>query len=437
MSRNRAVSLTFGANVVLAGLNATTGVLAARLLGPAGRGELAAIQLWPSFLATLAVLGLPDALVYFASTDRDRLGRYLGSATALALCAAAVAMAIGYPLMGVLLPTQSDAVVSSARLYLLVCPLFVLVGLPFHALRGAGEFGLWNAIRIAPSVLWLLILGVSAIEGADALVLPRWHLGALTLLMIPVLVLTARRVAGPFRPDRDLSRPLLRYGIPGMLTTVPQQLNLRLDQLLMAALLPTRDLGLYVAAASWSLAVGPLVTAVGAVLFPSVALLTDADERAAVLARGSRLALLLGVGMVGAVSLVTWPGIRLLFGDDFGGAVGPAVVLVAAAGVLSYGFVLQEGLRGLGLPRAVLRSEMVGLGVTAVALAVFLPTLGILGAAIASLLGYLTVAVMLLRRIVNATGMTYSELLRPTTREVDVVIGGAGRAISRALRRQG
>ena len=48
--------LTAATNVILALLGLLTGILAARLLGPQGRGELAAIQAWPSFIATVAIL---------------------------------------------------------------------------------------------------------------------------------------------------------------------------------------------------------------------------------------------------------------------------------------------------------------------------------------------------------------------------------------------
>ena len=51
-----------------------TGALAARLLGPDGRGQLAAIQMWPNFLAAIANLGLPEALVYFSARSTPAPG---------------------------------------------------------------------------------------------------------------------------------------------------------------------------------------------------------------------------------------------------------------------------------------------------------------------------------------------------------------------------
>src|SRR5712691_9333225 len=76
-----ALSSTLATNMALAALGVVTGVLSARLLHPAGEGELAAIQTWPFLLGTLAMLGLDSALIYFISRDPDR-GRQLTSAAA-------------------------------------------------------------------------------------------------------------------------------------------------------------------------------------------------------------------------------------------------------------------------------------------------------------------------------------------------------------------
>jgi O-antigen/teichoic acid export membrane protein len=65
--------LTAGTNAVLAMFGLVTGVLAARLLGPNGRGELAAIQTWPAVIATIAMLGMPET-VYYAARESNRAG---------------------------------------------------------------------------------------------------------------------------------------------------------------------------------------------------------------------------------------------------------------------------------------------------------------------------------------------------------------------------
>ena len=45
-------------NVLITLIGLATGTLLARLLGPQGRGELAAIQAWPTYLVAFAMVGL-------------------------------------------------------------------------------------------------------------------------------------------------------------------------------------------------------------------------------------------------------------------------------------------------------------------------------------------------------------------------------------------
>jgi O-antigen/teichoic acid export membrane protein len=60
------------ARFVLFGLNGLTGVITARTLDPAGRGELAAMIIWPVLLAALTTLGLPGALIYHVRRNPNR-----------------------------------------------------------------------------------------------------------------------------------------------------------------------------------------------------------------------------------------------------------------------------------------------------------------------------------------------------------------------------
>jgi O-antigen/teichoic acid export membrane protein len=113
----------------------------------------------------------------------------------------------------------------------------------------------------------------------------------------------------------------------------------------------------------------------------------------------------------GVLGAVTPLGILILFGERFRPSIPAALVLLPAAGVLGLNLVLQEGLRGMGRPFAVLQAELAGLAVTALGLAAMLRPLGITGAAIASVLGYSTVTVVLVLSVRHYLGPSPSELL--------------------------
>ena len=57
------ISVSFATTAYIQVLNIATGLIAARILLPEGRGELAALMLWPGLIAELGNLGLSDALL--------------------------------------------------------------------------------------------------------------------------------------------------------------------------------------------------------------------------------------------------------------------------------------------------------------------------------------------------------------------------------------
>jgi len=413
------VLLTTGSNILLALLGVLTGALAARLLGPSGRGQLAAIQMWPNFLAVMGNLGLPEALVYFSARSRAECGRYVGSAVSLNLLISVAVMAIGWVALPILLRAQAPEVVSAARWYLLLLPVQALY-LPHHGFRGLSDFTAWNAIRFLAVFGWLGLLVFGSITGHNTPgFLALAYLAVLAVLAIPMLALARRHIAPPYRPDPRQWGPMLRYGLPSVTSGVPRTLNLRLDQMLMAALLPVQTLGLYVVAVTWSNAVGPLPNALANVLFPQTASQRDPNARHQVFATGIRLAVLSSVSVAVLVAIVTPWVIPLLFGAAFAGAVRPALVLVVAAAVDAVNMVLEEGLRGLGRPVRVLWAELAGLVVTALSLLLLLGPLGIMGAALASVFGYTAVLITLVIASRELTHCAVAALLCPGRAEVD------------------
>ncbi|HET7604193.1 MAG TPA: oligosaccharide flippase family protein [Gemmatimonadales bacterium] len=400
-----------------------SGPLAARLLGPTGRGELAAIQAWPLVLTSLSALGLHEATIYFAARAPARGARLLGSATFLALLASVPVMAAGYLLMPLLLHAQSAAVVSMGRLYLLAIPLSALTAMPLGALRGRQDMLTWNLLRLLPPVAWLGLLCLALVTGRTS---PAWVAGAFLVASAGLAAVTwsvARsRVGGSLWPNTRDWRPMLRYGLPTMASQTPMALTLRFDQMILAALLEPRVLGLYAVAMAWSNAMGPVLSGVGYVVFPMVAAEADATNQRKVLARGARM----GVALAIAAALILGPlapiAIPRLFGADFAAAVPAAFVLVAAAAVASVTGILRDGARGLGATGAVLASEVAALVAGVVVLIVLLRPAGIMGAALAALTGYATGAAMLCLAIRRRTGSPLRELLIPRRHEFTAAI---------------
>jgi O-antigen/teichoic acid export membrane protein len=412
-SFGRDVIVTVGGTVVIGLLGLASGTFAARLLGPHGRGELAAIQTWPSVLATLGILGLGEALIFFAARNPHLAGQYLATSVSIVLLATVPVVALGYVLMPLLLAAQSAGVIEGARYYLLVVLLFNLYGMPLSVFRARNDIALWNVLRVAPVAVWMATILIAFV--VDWIATPTWIATAFLVLwaflLLPLAVMLKRRVPGPFNIDRSKVRPMLAYGLPTMGAAVPQLANLRLDQLLMAALVAPSLLGLYVVALAWSGVVTPLLVAIGSVVFPRVAATRVVGDQVELLVRTLRFSSVLALCLCAPLLALTPLVVPLLFGRDYVDAVPVAALLVVAGTVTGLNTILQEGIRGLGHPKVVLWSELTGLAATVLALVLLMPRLGIIGAAIASLLGYLATSIPILLYLRTASGLPIPHLL--------------------------
>jgi O-antigen/teichoic acid export membrane protein len=414
-AQNRALRSTFATNIALAGLAAVTGVLCARLLHPAGEGELAAIQTWPLLLGTVAMLGLDSALVYFISRQPERGRQLTSTAVFVGLLSSLAIGGIAWFVLPFVLRAQPPQVVSAARVFLLIGGIYAVVGIPHGSLRGAQSFTAWNLFRIAPGLAWLCILLISWLLGeANAIPLSRWYLLGILVCGLPFLFVVNKKLQGPLRPDVRLVPEMLRFGLPSAVSSIPLNINLQFDQILIIAFLPGRSLGLYVVAVSWSGGVAPLLGAMSTILFPHVSAEREADRQGHLLTTALQRGALVAVAMSIPFMLLAPFGLPLVFGSGFAPSIPSALVLVPAGAILSWARIAEAGLQGLGHPTIVMIAETVAAAVTLATLPVLLHTNGIFGAALASLIGYSTIAIFNVIAIRRLTHQRIRSLVFPT-----------------------
>ena len=394
---SRRVGQALATNIVMTIVGLASGLLAARMLGPQGRGHLAAIQCWPMLFAALAMLGTPEAVVYYSSRNPDRAAEYLGTSRVIALISGVAFLALGWLLMPSLLRSQSLSTVWFARVYLFMIPLYALIDLPRNALRTVGAWGTWNALRLVHASLWLGVLvgGWVIPRLANPGALACLFLGLQAIFAAPHSLVISRYIPGSYTVAPDLRGPLVQFGIPTMATILPQTLNLRLDQLLMASFLGPQPLGYYVVAVAWAGAATPVFQAVGAVLFPHISAMPEPLLHHEFL-KVFLYRVLMAVACITILLLALTPlAIRLLFGMEFRPSTPAALILTIASGFSGLNLVLSAGLQGYGRPKSILKAELLGLAVTSLSLAVLLPSLGIVGAALSSLCTYSSITVFM------------------------------------------
>ena len=381
---------TLTANLIILLFGTVSGILAARLLGPAGRGQLAVITLWPMALTTLGALGMNQAITFFAARESSRRNALLTALLSLATLQSFLLLLIGYLLLPHVLGRYPPLIVHLAQLFLLYIPLVFFSGYLLNLLQGGMRWGAFNFSRVFIAAWYALLL-------AGLFLLHRASLGAIITGQLvgyaAALLLNAFLVRRSFHLrlawDPTIFKPLLRYGAKTHLAAMTAHLNLRLDQLVMSILLPPESLGLYVVAVTLASPLTLFPNAIGIVTLPAAARESPPVARAVIGQSLRTVAVLLTAAAAVLFLLVPYL-LRLFFGDAFAPATPACRVLVLAMVPLGLAYVLYDSLRALNRPLAPAYAELAGNGVTIVLLSLLLPRYGFLGAAWASLGAYTT-----------------------------------------------
>lgn len=408
-----------GANGLLALVATVTGPLLARSLGPDGRGELSAIVT----IFVLAPLVLDFGLGDFVARERARgtsPGRLVGTAMSFALGFSLIGVALAVPIAEVV--GQDRPVVEQfVRIGLFATPLFVFGAMLLAVARGEQRWSIlyrWkliNALGGGSLIVGLALLGSLTVQSAVLATM-------VTSLVALAPSMAVIRSTGRWHFDRALVRSALAFGGRSWLIGLSTAANYRLDQVVMAAVVPSHELGYYAVAVSLTAIVFSLVGAVNTALLPRVA--KEGARAVPRVVRVSVLVLSISLGGLAASAPVMVP---LVFGEDFAPAV--ALVELLSVGALFFGvsLVLGGALQAKGRPECAARPQVLGLAITVVGLAIVLEPLGALGAALVSVAAYGTVLIGTVRASVREFNASPRSLLVPRWEDVRWLLASARR----------
>jgi O-antigen/teichoic acid export membrane protein len=417
-SLRRSAAVVASANLLLTMLNAGSGIVAARILGASGRGDLAAAQSIGGLVAVLVTLGLGEAVVFRSARNPATAGESLTTAFMLALLACVLIIPISWIVIGSM--HLSPAARPATLAYTFMGVVFVF-GLPGALFRGVGRTNVWTAMRFISPVLWLTSIAASVLFGRSPVRIVILFL----VLQVPFLGGTwifATKRGFVSRPVMSVhAKPMLRYGFPLLLSSVPALVSLRLDQVLLATRVSSSRLGVYAAAAALSSAAVPLVGAVGNVMFPAVARQAGSGT-VAFIAPILRQTVLLSIALCAALAAASSVALPIIFGREFASGRTPAMILSGAAIFLCVSAVQSEILRGLSRSRAILWAEVAGAVTTVAGLLAMLTPLGLNGAAIASCAGYAATSVVQLCYLSRASRLRATELILPRFGDARIIV---------------
>lgn len=395
--------------------NLATGIMAARLLGPDGRGELAAVFLWPQLVSAVGVALVTDAVIHASASKSAPYPRIFASAVACAVLLAVPLIGAGLVLESFVYDHYRPEVAEIARLYLAIIPLTMLGTFSAAVFQGGLDFIAWNTLNVFVNFAYLAFILLSlAVDGPSVMSFAVASLLANGSTFTFAVILLARRGWAGLRPDAALMKKFLIYGAPIAAANLLLVLGERLDQAVVSQLRGERELGLYVVALGVAGPILGLGALLGALVLPKVARQASKEGRTVVLGRYVRLSVVVsGLATITLIILAPFL-VRILFGAAFL----PAVPLLQIATLAAIPYVVRrilgQAFKAHDQTRLVPRIELATVAVGAVSLLVFVPWLGVAGAAwvfvIVNLFGTVY-SLVLARRVL---GLSVRDLFHPS-----------------------
>jgi O-antigen/teichoic acid export membrane protein len=370
-------------------VNAATGIITARLLSPAGRGELAALIVAPLFLSGVTTIGLPTALIFQLRRDPDSARRLVAAALSLSAVTGALAAIAGWRVMPFWLSHHPPAIQAGARLFALATPTCSLVITGRAAWEAEGRFWASSSSLLLSSALTLATLiglGVShrltPMTAACAYILTGF--APLAWLLVSLW----RSYRPQWRGLVDVSQQLLTYGGRAYGADLCGTLAQYTDQALVLSFLKPEAMGIYVVALSLSRVLMQLQGAVVMMLFPRLVALAP-GETTAITARVARLSTVVTFAAAGCMAVGGPIVLRIAYGPAYVEGSFLLAVLLCEAVLAGLTQVLLQPLMACNRPGIATVIQVIGLAAGIPILMVLVPAFGLEGAGVGLLLSTL------------------------------------------------
>jgi O-antigen/teichoic acid export membrane protein len=406
------------ADLTIAASSLLLSILISRILGPENRGLYFLTVFGATLIAYIADLGMSVVAIVYGA--QRRLLRQIH------FVAVAVALGAGGVTAGILLGASDFWTRTVFKgftpellmvLALGVAPM-VYTQIGSAALAGLGDVPTLSAVRIAGAVV-LPVVSVPiayATHGDPLWTAAAWWL-VVTVLAASCLLLLVMRGMTFALPTRRELRMIFGFGLSGYVGNLSQYGFLRLDIVFVSSILGASAVGSY----SLASMLAERTWLIGSALYHASARRIGASEPAEgaeYSARLVRILLVLLVPPTAAAGVTAFIWLPLLYGDAFGDAVAPFVLLLPGAVCLAVWYVLAlfviSGLRRPGLTSAA-QSCVFALSAPAYYFAIH--AWGITGAAVVSSVAYAMVLAFGLAIYTRSTGVPARRLF-PRKRDV-------------------
>ncbi|MBF2087341.1 MAG: oligosaccharide flippase family protein [Synechococcales cyanobacterium K44_A2020_017] len=377
---------TFVVKVLVIAINMGTGIITARVLGSEGRGELAAVILWPQFLAYALTLGVPQSLLYNLKRYPEEKSELFSTALVLSFILGLVASGVGIIFMPLWLSQYSPDIVRAAQWFMLASPLSLMSMVFAASFEARDEFTFSNQIRyfipLSTLVFLLLLLAFDVdnpITFGMAYVLPS----------VPVGIWMFTRLWSRYQFSMQnmyaASKRLLDYGIKAYGIDLIGSLSGKIGQALVVGMLTATSMGLYTVAISLSRVLNTFEEAINIVLLPKASA-RPLPEIILLTGRAVRASTFLTLLCVIPLLLLGPFFLTLLYGEDFAPATAVFRILLVEVLISGTTWMLAKSFMAAGRPGVVTVLQGIGLGITVPMMLLLIPRYGLIGAGLALLI---------------------------------------------------
>lgn len=390
----RTIALSALEQFVRVSLAFAIGTRVARALGSGGYGDLAVGLGLAALLLPIATMGTDSLLLARIASSPIDDARWSAPAFRLRVAGSALALACSIPIA---LAVSGER---SARLTIVfACAAVAAAPLDVGYIRAVATHRLE---RVAPVRIGLLLIGASsklvAISSGGG---PPTIALIFLLESLVVAATTTVMTRGPRITSNVLdARSVLLQSSPFLLSGLLFAVYLRVDVVMVRALLGANDLGIYAVATR----ISELGTTAASLVVPALAAAiahtrtTDGAGARAAYRSLYRRGFAFGASVAIVLSVAGWFTVVPLFGNEFSSSRGVLVVHAASIPAVWITAVAGREMGAQGSGRGLVGASLIGASINVVLNFAFLPTIGVAGAAFATTVSYWMTAGWLLAR---------------------------------------
>lgn len=355
------VLLAFVATGVMQFSSFASGVMLARMLSPALRGEVAQIIAWFGFIVPVMMLGINDSVAYFRSRNPAEGTAVLASAFLLSIPFIFVATLMCIAVILTIFAKSSALSISAAWLFLFYAPFYQWQQIFYSYFQAGARPSVWTIARVLPGLVYisgLLVVWYGGHASPVSVYAANVISLAVTLVVCAAIVL---RSGEPFRmPQFELIGRVFRFGVPVIFQRIAIVCRDNLDRMILPFFVTVSDLGHYVVAASIAYLIYVVGMTIDLVGFPAMAAVKDNDARRRLAELCISVTFVMLVALVTCFAFVIEPLVLLLFGSNYAASTALAPWFLVAGAAQALRIVVGGAFKAFNISGPMMRFEFVG-----------------------------------------------------------------------------